>query len=189
MPVLNREQWVEKYYPLAVKASGSSGIFPETILAAAIVESQRKLKDGNYYPGQSILVKEANNYFAIKADKNWKGPYITAKTSKDATKISKFRKYASVEDSFKGYVSFLQKNSRYTEAGVFKAPNYAEQMVRIAKGGYAEGEGYSNKLKSVASHFNEYLKDVTQKVIEGSNITPLLVFGALALFLSYSNED
>jgi len=74
--MMTRAEFSAKYAPLAVKVSAGTGIFPETVLSFAIVESQTQAKDGNYYPGTDLPAKEANNYFGIKKYPQWFGPWI-----------------------------------------------------------------------------------------------------------------
>ena len=62
---LTRKDWTIKNAPFAIEAAKGSGIFPETLLAMAIVESQGAYK-GVYYPGAGLVARKANNYFGIK---------------------------------------------------------------------------------------------------------------------------
>ena len=186
-----REAWVKKYYNDAVKATAGTGIFPETLLAQAIVESQRQNAQGIYEPGLSVNAKRANNYFGIKKYPKWKGRTIDLPTPQDAKKISTFVVYDSVLDSFAGYVRFLQVNKRYSK--IFNAPNYSEQITRIALAGYAEKDyqEYANTLNQIATSIKNYaaqMKDFVQSSTTASNNTkkifPLLFAGALvAVFL------
>lgn len=151
--MLSREDFVKQYAGAARAAAGSSGIFPETILAAAILESSGK-KSGVWYVGASQLAREANNYFGIKATSTWKGKTYTINTrefikGQYITIPAKFRAYETVQDSFADYVSFLQRNSRYRKAGVFTAPTASEQVNRIAFAGYATDPNYSKLLNSL----------------------------------------
>jgi hypothetical protein len=65
MELLTRENWVKKYWLDAVAATAGTKIFPETMLAMAVVESQGKGPDGNYYPGLGLTARKANNYFGF----------------------------------------------------------------------------------------------------------------------------
>ena len=147
--LLTRSEWTKKNAPFAIQVTKGSGIFPETLLAMAIVESQGAV-NGVFYPGAGLLAKSANNFFGIKKGLNWTGPTITLNTPNDAEKRSTFRKYANFTESAKDYVNFLKKNKRYTSAGVFDAKDYVEQIVRIAKAGYAESQSYTEIVTKVA---------------------------------------
>jgi flagellum-specific peptidoglycan hydrolase FlgJ len=187
MEKLNRRDWTRKYYPEAVAATKGSGIFPETMLAMAVVESQGKAPDGNWYPGLGLVARTANNYFGIKYSSKWKGATVDLPTPGDADKISRFRKYNSIRESIADFVEFLKVNPRYKAAGVFSATNYVDQIIAIARAGYAENPNYSNVVSSVARKVEEYTKDLVTAVNNNSrNILPLLIAGLLigAFFLT-----
>lgn len=186
MEILSRKDWVRKFYPEAVQATKDTGIFPETMLAMAVVESQGEAKDGNYYPGLGLTARKANNYFGIKDSPTWKGETIQLPTSKDAKKVSTFRKYNSVQESIADFVKFLQINPIYTKAGVFAAKDYVEQIVAIARAGYAENPNYRKVITSVAKTIAEQTKDLRNTIDRNSStLLPILLAGFLigAFFL------
>jgi flagellar protein FlgJ len=186
MELLGRKDWIRKYYPIAAKVTAGTGIFPETMLAMAVVESQGKGSDGNWYPGLGLVARTANNYFGIKASSAWKGATIDLPTPGDADKISKFRKYNSVSDSIADFINFLKVNPRYTKAGVFSAASYPEQIIAIARAGYAENPNYSSVITSVANKVKEYTADIRNTIDRNSGtLLPILLAGFLigAFFL------
>lgn len=186
MELLNRKDWIRKYYPIATKVTAGTGIFPETMLAMAVVESQGKGSDGNYYPGLGLVARTANNYFGIKDSSAWRGDTIDLPTPGDADKISTFRKYNSIGESIADFINFLKVNPRYTKAGVFSAANYPEQIIAIAKAGYAENPNYSNIITSVANKVKEYTEDLRNTIDKNSGtLLPILIAGFLigAFFL------
>ena len=186
MELLGRKDWIRKYYPIAAKVTAGTGIFPETMLAMAVVESQGKGSDGNYYPGLGLVAKTANNYFGIKASSGWKGATIDLPTPGDADKISKFRKYNSIGESISDFINFLKVNPRYTKAGVFTATTYPEQIIAIAKAGYAENPNYTSVITSVANKVKEYTEDLRNTIDRNSGtLLPILIAGFLigAFFL------
>lgn len=186
MELLNRKDWIRKYYPIAAKVTAGTGIFPETMLAMAVVESQGKGTDGNYYPGLGLVARTANNYFGIKDSSAWKGATIDLPTPGDADKISTFRKYNNVGESIADFINFLKVNPRYTKAGVFSAASYPEQIIAIARAGYAENPNYSSLITSVANKVKEYTVDIRNTIERNSGtIFPILLAGFLigAFFL------
>jgi flagellum-specific peptidoglycan hydrolase FlgJ len=186
MELLNRKDWIRKYYPIAAKVTAGTGIFPETMLAMAVVESQGKGADGNYYPGLGLVARTANNYFGIKASSGWKGATIDLPTPGDADKISKFRKYNNVGESIADFINFLKVNPRYKKAGVFSADSYPEQIIAIARAGYAENPNYSSLITSVANKVKEYTADLRDTIERNSGtLLPILIAGFLigAFFL------
>jgi len=186
MELLNRKDWIRKYYPIAAKVTAGTGIFPETMLAMAVVESQGKGSDGNYYPGLGLVARAANNYFGIKDSAGWKGATIALPTPGDADKISTFRKYNNVGESIADFINFLKVNPRYTKAGVFSSASYPEQIIAIAKAGYAENPNYGNLITSVANKVREYTADLKDTIDRNSGtLLPILIAGFLigAFFL------
>ena len=186
MELLTRKDWIRKYYPIAAKVTAGTGIFPETMLAMAVVESQGKGADGNWYPGLGLVARTANNYFGIKASSGWKGATIDLPTPGDADKISTFRKYNNVGESIDDFINFLKVNPRYTKAGVFSADSYPEQIIAIARAGYAENPNYSSLITSVANKVKEYTADIRDTIERNSGtLLPILIAGFLigAFFL------
>lgn len=174
--MLNRKDWTIKNAPAAMQVTAGTGIFPETLLAMAIVESQGSV-NGVYYPGAGLVARKANNYFGIKEGVNWKGDVIKLPTPGDRDKISTFRVYDNFEDSAKDYVSFLQKNPRYKKAGVFSAPNYQEQIICIARAGYAENMNYATVVNSVANAVKKNIANILAPLQNNGKILPLLIGG------------
>lgn len=182
---MTREQYTKKHLPLANAVTKGTGIFPETLLAIAIIETQRKDASGNYQPGTSILATKANNHFAIKATPSWNGNTIRLKTPNDANPVSTFRAYPTTRASFADFVRFLQTNPRYKKAGVFSAPDWQTQIIAIARAGYAEGAGYAKKLKSIV---NSIKKHITPAQTATSYLIPLTVAALVTLAYIYSNK-
>jgi flagellar protein FlgJ len=188
MSLLTREQWIKENWPAAVRATAGSGIFPETLMAMAVVESQGKV-NGNWYPGQGLVAKRAKNYFGIKASSAWQGATVALPTPGDADKISTFRVYPNFESSVADFVKFLQVNPRYRNAGVFNAKDYVEQIVSIARAGYAENPNYANLISSVADKVRNYVKDIIVPIQEnGRKFLPLLVAAFIIAGLYFSKK-
>lgn len=176
---MSREEFTRKYYPDAFRATQGTGIFPETLLAIAIVESQGKNAAGNWEPGAGLVARRANNYFGIKAYPQWRGKTIDLPTPGDADKVSRFVVYSSIYESFKGFVDFLKRNPRYANKGVFTAPNYGEQITRIAAAGYAENPNYAPVVKSVADKLRQYIKTTSEAINNNRVLFPVLFAGAI----------
>lgn len=180
--MLNRKQFIEKYTPFVLQLTKGTKIFPETLFAQAIVESQGPV-NGTYYPGQSGLAKNYFNFFGIKASSAWKGPVVNKATGEvfngiPTTINSFFRVYTSFEESAKDYIKFLQENQRYTTYGVFTAPTYQDQIKALKNAGYATGLNYISVITSVADYVNGVLKNITPgKIIGGAGLIAILGIG------------
>jgi flagellum-specific peptidoglycan hydrolase FlgJ len=178
--MLTRNEFINKYASAAQNVYKKYNVFPQTVLTLAIVESQGKGPDGNYYPGLNASAKKANNYFGIKAA-NWNGKTIKLSTPNDADKISVFRKYDSVEDSFNDFGKFLNENPRYRKAGVFEAPDFITQMQLIAKAGYAENPNYASLLTKVAKSVNDQINNIKEITKNPNNL--FIIFGLAGLII------
>jgi flagellar protein FlgJ len=175
--MLTRKQWTEANYPAARKATAGSGIFPETLLAIAIVESQGRVGN-SYYPGAGLVARKANNFFGIKEGTSWTGPTIELPTPGDVEKISIFRVYPNFQNSAADFVRFLKRNSRYTRAGVFQANSYQEQILAIARAGYSESPQYAEVLTNVADSVQKTVTKIANNLMEGGKwIIPILAVG------------
>lgn len=176
--MLNRMQWIQKYYPTVEAITRGTGIFPEIALSQAILESSAKYNDGFYYPAASRLALDGNNLYGIKATKSWKGDTITLPTTevvngKKVTVTATFRKYATIEDSFRDYVKFLKENPRYKKAGVFTATTWQQQAAALQRAGYATDPNYSSLLIKVVNSFKKFIPKIK---------TPFLALAAGVFF-------
>lgn len=185
MELLNRREFVERFWPDAIRATQNSGIFPEVLLVAAIVESQGQV-NGTYYPGQSQLAREANNYFGIKGTgpagsilmntgEFLNGQYVTV--------AANFRKYNNVLESFTDYVKFLKENPRYTTGGVFQASNPVDQFYALQQSGYATNLNYASLLTSVLNSLQSTFSELPRII----NNNGIVIMGLFLIYLYISN--
>ena len=147
-----RQGFIEDFGLFILNQTKGTGIFPETLISQAILESQGIGVDGKYYVGGSKLSKEANNFFGIKATNRWKGKTYNIDTGEvlNDRKVvvnANFRVYNSVKDSIKDYIKFLQENPRYKDA--LQSSDYSTQNKRLQSAGYATGLNYADTLNSV----------------------------------------
>lgn len=187
-----RQSFIEQYYPLAVKVTSGTNIFPEVLITQAIVESQG-LVNGSWYPGESLLTKLANNYFGIKGvgdmgsitlqtGEFYEGQYVNEPGT--------FAKYSDIEASFEDYVDFLYRNPRYTENGVFDADTPQEQFEALQRAGYATNPQYANILYQVYLPFKNLMQTIynsTPKYVINAGAIGLGLFG-LYLIYKYANK-
>jgi flagellar protein FlgJ len=111
---LSEEQKAFRRYvsELARKFAPRYGVDWRVMAAAAILESGW---------GESELAREANNYFGITALKSTPGEKVFMVVSKSGSR--RFRRYASVEESFDAYGRLVGTSSYY--AGARKASRQA----------------------------------------------------------------
>jgi flagellum-specific peptidoglycan hydrolase FlgJ len=182
---MTREQFIKTYYNTAKALTTGTGIFPEVMLAQAILESSGKV-NGTWLVGQSLLSRAANNYFGIKSTPSWRGETISLKTGEvvngqRVTVTGVFRKYPTIADSFKDYITFLKVNPRYTAAGVFSATTPSAQTAALQRAGYATDPNYSSLLNSIITGFKKWIPAAT---IAFSFLIP----AALIFFLIYRKK-
>ena len=160
--MFSREAFTKQFYPVALSAASGTGVYPETVLTAAILESSGQV-NGTWYVGASKLAKDYNNFFGIKAGESWSGAVVNMNTGEYTpagvpyTVTDAFRAYPSVNDSFIDYVNFLKSNPRYTAAGVFTAANPYEQFQRLKDAGYATNPNYTSLMTSVFNSIKKYI--------------------------------
>jgi len=137
MAATKKESFYKKYYPMVVKATEGTGLFPEMVIAQMALESSW---------GESGLATKANNMFGVKSHGEKDG--IILQNKKEGKDIS-WKKYETPLDSINGYVKFLQDNPRYKKGGVLDAKTPQEQANLLQKAGYAgDSTTYANKIIS-----------------------------------------
>ena len=180
-----RAQFITANYAAAKKATKGSGVFIDTLMTQAILESAGKV-GGFYYPEQSKLAKDFNNYFGIKFYPGYKGKIAIMQTREEDAQgneyfvNAKFCAYNNFYDSAKGYVHFLQNNARYKKAGVFLAKNATEQLKAIFKSGYATALSYETLLLNVLQGVQKITSTIKETAknyfIPGAIITASILY-------------
>jgi len=148
--------FTENYAYIAVHQMMEYDIPASIILAQAFLESKH---------GKSDLAQDSNNFFGIKAKKDWTGPYVVMKSAeykrkKRFVKESRFRKYDYPEESWRDHSEFLATGRRYRklfEQGLF---NYKGWARGLQKAGYATDPHYAKKLIDLIEkhHFYDFDK-------------------------------
>lgn len=146
-----RKEFIDKYGAFIFAKTKGTGIYPETLISQAILESSGDY-NGSWLVGGSKLARESNNFFGIKADSRWNGKTYNIDTGevfggKKVVVNANFRAYNSVKDSIKDYIKFLKENPRYTNA--LQSKDYYSQAKELQKAGYATAPNYADTLKSV----------------------------------------
>lgn len=147
---MTTEEYINTMGPIAQADYSRTGIFASVTLAQSILES-------NW--GKSGLTQKANNMFGIKCSSNWSGECINMNTGEYGsggyyTTNSAFRKYDSIEASVSDHSLFFKENSRYGNAGVLTATDYATQIKAIHNAGYATDPNYSSKIINTIRNYN-----------------------------------
>lgn len=130
---ITRSEYIDTYKELAIRAMENYKIPASITLAQGILES------GN---GNSSLARKANNHFGIKCH-GWKGKSVK---HDDDARNECFRKYKSVEESYKDHSEFLSERSRYAFLFEYKQDDYKAWAKGLKKAGYATSPTYSKAL-------------------------------------------
>lgn len=168
-PARADNDFLTRAIPLAQKSQRATSVPASVTLAQATWETGR---------GRSPI-GDANNYFGIKAagssDDNVNvGPiaigWVWAWTKEwDGKKLveqrERFRKYASMEDSFRDHGVLLATNPRYAEA-MRAVDDPREFARRIAAAGYATSPTYARDLIRVMDAENLYQYDLPRNALE-----------------------
>ncbi len=144
---LTHQQYIEKYKKLAVEERDLYGIPASITMAQGLCESDC---------GNSRLAREANNHFGIKCKKDWTGQTIS---HDDDARGECFRKYASVEDSYRDHSVFLQGSARYASLFKLKPTDYQGWAYGLKAAGYATNPQYATQLIKLIEDYRLYLLD------------------------------
>jgi len=143
----SREEYIKKYYPLAISEMERSGIPASITLAQGCWESQN---------GNSVLATEGNNHFGIKCKSEWKGKKIY---HDDDAKGECFRKYVHAEASYIDHSNFLMSGTRYSFLFQLDPKDYAGWARGLKQAGYATDPSYAERLIKIIEDFRLYLYD------------------------------
>ncbi len=154
-----RQEYIDQYSDLAILEMKRTEIPASITLAQAVLES------GN---GNSTLAREANNHFGIKCHKSWQGKTVR---HDDDKRNECFRKYNSVEDSYRDHSDFLTGRGRYASLFELKPSDYKGWAKGLKKAGYATNPKYANLLIQIIEDYNLTAYDNGKKVRK-QNVKP-----------------
>lgn len=140
------EEYIDRYSSLAVEHQDEFGIPASITLAQGLLESAA---------GKSTLATKANNHFGIKCHKEWKGKSV--KRNDDAPNEC-FRKYNTVEESFRDHSLFLRR-SRYQKLFKLDVTDYQNWAKGLQECGYATDPNYAARLITIIERYSLYTYD------------------------------
>jgi LysM repeat protein len=141
------QAYIEKYTDLAIREMHYSKIPASVTMAQALLESQF---------GTSELAVNANNHFGIKCQTGWSGETYTYQDDDDNTC---FRKYTSVEESYRDHSHFLMYRPRYAALFELDPYDYTAWAHGLKKAGYATNPNYAPMLLRIIEEYNLKLLD------------------------------
>jgi LysM repeat protein len=126
--------YINQYKDLAIAEMLRTGVPASITLAQGILETGG---------GQSDLANHAFNHFGIKCKDEWTGDKMY---HDDDSKGECFRKYSSVEDSYKDHSEFLKSRPHYAFLFKLDPTDYEGWAKGLKKAGYATNPQYAGKL-------------------------------------------
>ena len=134
--------YVEKYKEIAISEMQRTGVPAAVTLAQGILESKY---------GESDLSKESNNHFGIKCKLDWNGEKVY---HDDDLRQECFRKYNTVEASYKDHSDFLKSRPHYSSLFSLNPTDFQAWAYGLKKAGYATERDYPEMLIKVINDYN-----------------------------------
>jgi hypothetical protein len=146
---MTRAEYFEAYKDMAVDEMHRSGV------PASITLAQGALESGD---GNSSLARRGNNHFGIKCHDDWNGKKIY---QDDDARNECFRKYPSVEDSYRDHSNYLMAKTRYDFLFELDITDYKAWAKGLKKAGYATSPTYAESLIRIIEEFGLQQYDQT----------------------------
>jgi hypothetical protein len=146
--------YIDQYKDLAMREMELYKVPASITLAQAIYASK---------VGTNRVAMEANNHFGIMCHTDeWKGEtfYETENHSREFC----FRKYATVEDSYRDHSLFLSQRSRYVKLFYYPITDYKSWAYGLKEAGYSGNPRYADTLISIIEKY--YLMHYDRKVAQ-----------------------
>ncbi|PCJ35228.1 MAG: flagellar assembly peptidoglycan hydrolase FlgJ [Cellvibrionales bacterium] len=141
------QAFADELRPYAQRAAAKLGVSENLLIAQAALETGW---------GQKVMPRNDGgssfNLFGIKANASWQGDKASTATLEYRDGIARreraeFRAYASLEQSFDDYVTFLREQPRYSDA--LKAVDDQGFAEALQRSGYATDPAYAEKILAV----------------------------------------
>ncbi len=159
---MTRSEYFETFREMAVHEMRRSGV------PASITLAQGALESGD---GNSTLARSANNHFGIKCHNDWNGRKIY---QDDDAKNECFRKYPSVEDSYRDHSDYLRAKQRYAFLFELDPLDYKGWARGLKKAGYATSPTYASRLIEIIDEYGLHRYDrMGEMVQEHHRRTPM----------------
>ena len=154
------QSYISQYKQIALDQEKKYGIPASITLAQGILESGA---------GKSMLTRNANNHFGVKAYGGWTGPVYLAWD--DEKQKSRFRSYSSAMESYRDHSLFLKNNSRYNSLFTKSVYDYRAWAIGLQKAGYATSGTYAKALIGLVDAYRLYAINGGVKLKAGKTVT------------------
>jgi len=170
-----RKTFIGEYIQIAVTEMHRTGVPASITLAQFILESDW---------GRAELFVNANAGFGVKCKENWKGETYFIASNEYNKKYEKvescFRKYASVEATFRDHSDFLRNRSYYQPLFLLERNDYRGWAYGLKECKYATDPKYPAKLIRIIETYGLHIYDyeventpaVTKPTIEINETIP-----------------
>jgi LysM repeat protein len=128
------QQYIDKYKEIAINEEIRTGVPASITLAQGIFESMA---------GQSDLALASNNHFGIKCKETWTGAKVY---HDDDARGECFRKYVTVEESYRDHSDFLRTRLHYAFLFDLNPTDYEAWAHGLKKAGYATNPAYAKAI-------------------------------------------
>lgn len=155
---LTEAEYIKKYKDCAIEQMLVYNIPASVTIAQGILESEC---------GNSTLAVYANNHFGIKCHDDWNGPYYVYD---DDARGEHFRKYTSVNDSYKDHAKFIKARPWYTFLFNYKRNDYRNWANGLEKAGYATAPDYAQQIIFIIERNQLYLLDTVLQKLQGFGV-------------------
>lgn len=157
------EEYIATYAPIAIEQMRKYGIPASITMAQGIIESRY---------GNSELSRRSNNHFGIKCKKDWIGD--TVRYDDDALQEC-FRRYATIEESYRDHSEFLKNSPRYERLFRLNPKDYKGWARGLKECGYATASHYANSLIKYIEDYELYLLDDGEYPAYLADVKPLSI--------------
>lgn len=155
--------YIQKYKAIAIKEMQLYKIPASITLAQGMIESGC---------GKSVLAMDTRNHFGIKCQQDWSGDTYLYDDDKEN---ECFRKYNSVEESFRDHSLFLTTRKRYANLFTLSLNDYKGWARGLKQAGYATNPDYPNILIRLIEANKLYIFDDTLQTTENNSLANVSV--------------
>ena len=147
------QAFADELRPYAQRAAAKLGVSENLLIAQAALETGW---------GQKVMLRNDGgssfNLFGIKANASWQGDKASTATLEYRDGVARreraeFRAYASLEQSFDDYVTFLREQPRYSD--VLKTIDDKGFAEALQNSGYATDPAYAEKILAVKQRLDQ----------------------------------
>jgi LysM repeat protein len=147
------DDYIRMYKDLAIEEMKLYKVPASITLAQGILESDN---------GNSVLARNTNNHFGIKCKAEWTGQ----KYYHDDDEAQEcFRKYPTVQDSYRDHSLFLKNRQHYAFLFTLDIKDYKGWARGLKQAGYATNPTYAEQLINLIETYNLAVYD------QGGNVT------------------